>query len=323
MGRRSRLKRLRREQRALERSYVPMQSEPFRILRSLHASIQGKCGESSRRCWELLLEMFAHATGWQTDTSESVHLWDGLDGDSRWVEFIESWTDEVDYAKANGLPFSEPFGELLESFQGTNEHLGQFFTPMPVVHAMTEMMLHDCPPPEPGGWPSMRGLDPCCGTGRFLISALVHHDGIFMHGVELDLWLMRCAMLNVRLLAKWTSLRMRDPGEGLKPFGGRERSKLQSQGLSTPEVGGDILVMGGRSIFINGDSLMVDLDYTPNWTVAGWAWKPYPWQDNLKINGFYGSYNQWIDAGRPALGAEDKSELEYDYSMADRPRPSP
>src|SRR5690349_784792 len=118
MGKQSRLRRARHEMRAL--SGPP--GEPLRILRGIHRTIQGHCSESGRRCWEYLLEMLAHSTGWETESNESQHLWDKMANETRWLEFLECWIAEVKQAKANGAPFSEPLGQLLEEVGGVNSN---------------------------------------------------------------------------------------------------------------------------------------------------------------------------------------------------------
>lgn len=325
MGKQSRLKHLRRHERELTTRYAGGRNEtPLRVLRAIHQTIQNHCHESPRRCWEYLLEMLAHSTGWPTDTAEAKHLWDKMADETRWLEFIQSWVDEVEWAKRNRESFSEPLGMLLEEIEATNSNLGQFFTPMPVVRMINELTMADYEPPDPRtGMPGRRALDPCVGTGRFMIDALIHDDGVLMHGVDLDLWVLRCAMMNVRLLSRWTSLRVKDPGDRLKPLRRAARAAEEMFGVigSSPlmhrgEDGGDVLVLGGRSVFMHGNSLILDLNYTPNWLCAGWHWLPKPWEDNLKIDGYYGSYNAWEAAGRPPLHAEPtEKDVQFDYSM--------
>src|SRR5690606_37196416 len=185
MGKQARLKRERREMRAEMEMGRRLRDTPIRVLRAIHKTIQDHCHESPRRCWEYLLEMLAHGSGWKTDSAESKHLWDKMANETRWVEFVESWLDEVEWAKRNRAPFSEPLGDLLEEILGVNDYHGQFFTPMSVVRLINELNLtQGYVPPEPNGMPGRRILDPCCGTGRFMIDALIHDDGVLVHGVD-------------------------------------------------------------------------------------------------------------------------------------------
>lgn len=287
MGRRARIRR----NRALMRHAYngpPMKREPFQILRAIHQTIQNHCHENGRRCWEYLVEMLAQASGWPTETNESEALWDKMQGETRWLEFLEAWIDEVSYARKNRIAFSEPIGELLEHVEGTNLHFEQYFTPMQVVRAMNEITFSDLEQPESG---YLQGIDPCCGTGRFMLDALIFNDRLIMGNVDLDLWLQRVAKLNARLLSRWTTLR--------EPF-----------------LCWDAM-LAGRARFIWGDALVVDLQFPLNWLLS-WCWTPNHWQSDLKISGFDGTYEQWLEAGGPAPKKPHyDDEIRFDYSMDD------
>lgn len=304
MGKKSRMKRARRE--AASR----VNGEPLRVLRAIHSKIQGYCHESPRRCWEYLLEMLAHTAGWMTETSESKHLWDYMASEHRWLEFAESWIDEVSQAKKNGSSFSEPIGELLQEVEATNGGLGQFLTPMPLVRVMNEMSMRDkYTPPREDGCPSRRGLDPTCGTGRFVIDALVFDDGVMMHAVDIDVWVLRAAMLNVRILSKWTSAFMVNPDDRMTAL-----DKETSSGQRA-------VVLGGRSIFMHGDASIVDLNFAPNWLCGGWAWSPREWRTNLKIKGYPGTLDDYRNNRFDE--ATSGETLNFDYSMKSDPHNPP
>lgn len=345
MGKQSRLRAERRlerqEAKAFDKRFggVPVAGEPIRILRSLHRDIQNHCSESGRRCWEYMLEIIALSSGWNTESDESRHLWSRFASDSRLEEFASAWFHEVKHAKENGGAFSEPIGDLLHEVEGTNSNLGQYLTPMPLVRTINAMNMADLDsdPLYPNGMPTHRGLDPCCGTGRFMIDALVHNANIMMHGVDLDLWMVRAAMVNIRLLAPYTSLRLKDPADHLRPLRRAQRAidamvgRLESEDVELDLTGqslrrapyrkddNGVIVIGGRAIFIHGDALVVDLDYANNWLCAGWAWKPHPWTWNLKMAGYHGSYDEWVAAGKPTyeqIQQSYKQDIQFDYSMA-------
>lgn len=280
--------------------------DAFLVLKAIHRTIKDHCHENDRRCWEYLVEMLALSTGWQTESCESKHLWDKMADDIRWLEFFECWMDEVQTAKENRTSFSEPVGELLEELEGANRNLSQVFTPMSLARLLEEMTMPESSVPiGPNGKPSTRGMEPCCGTGRILINALVHNDGLFMHAMDIDLWMLRTAMLNVRMLCKWTSSRIQTK-ELLNPFNVPEDTDKQET----------VIILAGRAIFMHGDSLVVDTAFRPNWMCARWAWSPKPWQSNLKITGFLGSLNEWESAGKPLLEDHNKpGEIQFDYSM--------
>lgn len=345
MGKQARLRAERRLERQHTKAFdqrfagAPVAGEPLRILRSLHGAIQDHCHESGRRCWEYLLEIMALSSGWNTETAESRHLWDRFGEDSRLVEYAESWFHEVKHARENRLPFSEPLGELLHEVNGNNENLGQFLTPMSVVRTINAMNLAglDDYPLHHSGMPTHRGLDPCCGTGRFMLDALVHNQNIMMHGVDLDVWMLRAAKINVRLLAPYTSLRLKDPADVMKPLRQARYAvemmtrQLEGEDFEADPTSGElerlphrvhdpgVIVVGGRAIFMQADSLVVDLDYAENWLCGGWAWTPRPWTSNLKMAGYHGSYDDWIADGRPTpdqLRDRLKKDVQFDYSMA-------
>jgi len=286
MGRKSRLKRARRAELMKEQPGPPMKREAFNILKSLHQTIQNHCHENSRRCWEYMVEMIAHSTGWKTETCESKHLWKAMAEETRFAEFAEAWLEEVTYAKENRVPFSEPIGELLEHLEATNLHFDQYFTPMSVVRTLNEINFMDIEQPKTG---YLQGLDPCCGTGRFMLDALVFNDRLIMGSLDIDLWMQRVAKINARILAQWTTL--------------YEKHHLWDA------------MLAGRARFIWGDSLLVDLGFSPNWSLS-WHWTPQHWQSDLKIEGYAGNYNQWLEDGKPrrdGLGAP--GDIQFDYSM--------
>ena len=294
MGKQARIKRDRALQ---ERRFggPPMNRTAFQILRSIHKTIQDHCHENSRRCWEYMVEMLAMATDWHTESNESEKLWEPMHNEPRWTEYAEAWIEEVTYAKENRVAFSEPIGELLEFIEGANHNFGQYFTPMSVIRACNEITFCDLDIPEEG---YVHGLDPCCGTGRFMLDALVFNERLIMGNIDLDLWLQRAAKLNARILARWTTLR--------EPFGPWDAT------------------LAGRARFIWGDALVVDTAFAPNWLLS-WYWTPQFWQNDLKIMGFPGTYEQWLDAGKPNPDSQHRAvdELQFDYSMEKNSPPPP
>lgn len=222
-------KRLRQENLS---SAPPVRRGAFQILKSIHRDIKGYCGASDRRCWEYMLEILADWTRLvpaKLESEEAEQIWKKVALSGQWLEFVECWIEEVTYAKENGCAFSEPLGELLEDLQGTNTNLDQYFTPMALVRLMNQMSL-----PE-GEGPPLRAMEPCCGTGRIVIDALVHNDRVTMRAIDLDIWMVRTAMLNARILIRWTA---------------------------------------GRCLFMRGNSMLADVNYQPNW-VGGWNPPPW------------------------------------------------
>lgn len=299
MGKQSRL---RAERRELPRIDTPLNGEPLRILRSVMRDIEKTTFALPRQCWDYLVEMMAHASGWKTDTNESGFLWDKIPtAEARLVDYCRVWNAEVEAAKNRGAPFSEPLGDLLMEAGADNKDFDQFMTPMEVVRATS---LASIPPEGDPGQGMLTGMDPCCGTGRFVIDALVHNEHMMMRGVEIDLSLMRAAMVNLRYLARFTSLTIDKSKVGaISPFDEAAEETLRQQGVHKPRDDGSVRIVGGRGLFMHADALIADLTRDVNWTTGAWSWKPHRWQANLLIDPrfeFFGTWDQYQDANRIA-----------------------
>lgn len=75
-------------------------------------------------------------------------------------------------------------GQIYEQKVSYGEH-GQFFTPEHITEAMTKMV-------EPKE--KEKVYDPCCGSGRFLISAFKNNPNVILRGIDIDV---RCAKMCV------------------------------------------------------------------------------------------------------------------------------
>src|SRR5439155_11908640 len=86
---------------------------------------------------------------------------------------------------------SDVLGDL---FQGaiTYGENGQFYTPEPVCDLMAQMVGHD----EPD---SKTVLDPCCGSGRMLLSAAKINPRRELVGQDIDLRCVRMTAINLAL----------------------------------------------------------------------------------------------------------------------------
>lgn len=315
MGKQSRL---RAERRQLARLEVPISDEARRILRAVLRDIERSTFEPPRQCWDYLLELMAHASGWKTDTNESEFLWDKIPNlEVRLADYCRVWNEEVAEAKKQGSPFSEPLGDLLMETGAGNAELDQYQTPMHLVRATNANSIEPTPDefdPEamdPGLM--LTGMDPWCGTGRFIIDALVHHDHLMMRGVEIDLSLLRAAMINLRYLAQFTSMvvdRARNSGRPPSPFDANARETLRQQGVAQSQPEGTLQVVGGRGLFMHADSTIVDLQDDANWMIGAWSWKPQRWQANLFIDprfGFVGSWDEYKTLHAQPKGVADFS----------------
>jgi len=99
--------------------------------------------------------------------------------------------------------FEDPWawlGEVFERRNCANERLGQHVTPRSVVQFMVVSTMGQLP--EDGTHP-ITVLDPCAGTGRFLVEVATRYKdkplGLF--GIEIDLDLYRAALVNMRTFA--------------------------------------------------------------------------------------------------------------------------
>ena len=90
------------------------------------------------------------------------------------------------------------FGEVFTQRECATDRLGQMITPEPVVRFINEMAIGQAEGRE-GEWQT--AIDPCCGTGRFLVDVSVRYPDrkLFLHGVEIDVDLYRACLLNMRL----------------------------------------------------------------------------------------------------------------------------
>lgn len=275
--------------------------KPVEILTGIWHDIRAVTLEGERRSWEYLVEMMAHASGWDTETSDSVWIWDLIPNHQRFVDYAMAWSNEVAAAKEAGIAFSEPLGDLLQMIKPDS------LVPMTEVRAINAKDL-----PEQSS-DTFSGLDPHCGTGRFMLDAVVHNDHVIMHGVDTDVWMLRAALVNIRYLFSHTSLHVKGPKNG------------------------ELLVLGGRTVFMHGDPRIVDLGHANNWLCGGWSWTPQPWEVNLQIAPRFGFKGSWRSfqrlLGGPELAMarltgldESKRNFAFDFSMGetlDRPRSAP
>lgn len=241
-----------------------------------------------------MLEILAHASGIQSLTRESSRvLGDLTDLEPLLRDYVESWHEELAWCKASGLPVSDPVGTILEENNAANHGLSQFLTPPEVVRMTNSMMLENTEV-QPGK--PFTGLDPCCGTGRFALDAVVHHDHIRMFNVDIDLWMVRAAILNFRYAGRFTTA-IEQPKPVLdrgSVLADESAAELRRQGFTLPRSSASerIIVIGGRARVICADSLIIDLLAPENWRYS-WQWDPPPWRETMKVDGFDGTYEEW------------------------------
>lgn len=306
MGKQSRIRAERREaHKTMGRS--------TQLLREFHDQIRSLTYAGSRRSWELMIEIMADLTGVNilfngtlTDDSHKV-LHDLRNPEFLLKEFLETFNRELQICRDAGSAVPDPIGEVLEQSGGTNEALGQFFTPASVVRMMNQLTMQDTDQ-------ECRVLDPACGTGRFALDVVVHHPRAVTFNVDLDKWLHRAALVSFRYAQEFTYARIKKP---LMPT-----TVFEAQAGSDGDDG-TVVILGGRTWILNADSLIVDLECHDNWKYS-WMWDQPPWQEVMKVADFDGTYNEWIAQRgtreidkKLRLAAEKKMEPRFDLKLDD------
>jgi hypothetical protein len=238
---------------------------PTSRLRELFLNIRQRSSDTNRRAWELMLEILAVHSGFGRDECLSAAakklLPDLGNVDALVADYIRDWDAEMQICDA----VSDPIGTLLEEHGAANQHLDQFFTPPSLVRFMGELTYGTAAAPEE----PERILDPCCGTGRFGLDALLHRPKSIIYNVDIDLWMVRAAMVNFRLASR----------------------------LSAGNI--------GRTRVICADSLVVDLSpMSSNWNYSG-RWNPPRWESTMKMEGFDGTYEEFQRA-KPKKEVEER-----------------
>jgi len=206
--------------------------EALQILLEMYNIIEQQTGESSRACFNLLVRFLGdclriyplpkqdHPVGRRLLPLAIPYF-------SACVQDPWDWLGEVFEIKACGNP-----------------RLGQHFTPRSVVRFMVELVLGAPSALSPGETHTV--LDPCTGTGRFLvdIATRYRHRGLALFGIELDLDLYRAALVNMRTYA-----------------------------------------MGLPYFILRADALLVDASLnSPNWQFAN-LWDPPDWRSQMVLLG--------------------------------------
>lgn len=92
-----------------------------------------------------------------------------------------------------GSVLDDHLGHLFNTLEISNSSLGQCLTPASIADMIVAMVCQDVKPGQ-------TILDPCVGTGRFLISALkAVPPGVLLFGVEIDRLLYRAALVQLTI----------------------------------------------------------------------------------------------------------------------------
>jgi hypothetical protein len=324
MGRQARLRALRRAQAQEAVHCGPIHSKALRTLEGIFHDIRCMCLKSQIECWQLLVEMMAHAAGWQTDSQEDEDLWSLVPmAQERLEQYHLEWNEEVLAARELDKAFSDPLGEIHNQIVGPRDN--SFQISMEEVRHRNRIHLQkiESEHPDPLGLTPRMGLDPLCGTGRWVMDTLVFNDSIIMHAVEIDKWLYRAMLVNIRYLAIHSSIRVSDRKE-TRLFE-RDSDNFQAQESDDRSL----LVIGGRVLGIHAHPGIVDLEYVPNWFVAPWFWEPRPsWEHTMLIDearySFRGTWAEYLDHVRDRearrLEPPARQGVRYDFQMSDQRR---
>ena len=106
------------------------------------------------------------------------------------------------------LNYEDLLGLIYMQLQYGNLRMGQYFTPYVVARAMAEMLIPPLGPSVPGE-PPLRILDPCCGSGILLLTAMeviereqparLDDGSILFYGIDIDATCVKMARLNLDL----------------------------------------------------------------------------------------------------------------------------
>jgi len=160
------------------------ESPPLRILYEIFHEIESALRYGASRSWDIMVEMLA------------MHL--GITKLTRYLNLYRR-LNELDLLNAYvTVAQNKPWDYIGDVFIEQNLiGLGQNLTPKVVVDFMIEMTL-----PKPIT-KIQTVLDPCVGTGRFLIEAsLLRQDSpLILFGIEINLSLYRACLVNMKMLA--------------------------------------------------------------------------------------------------------------------------
>jgi len=113
-------------------------------------------------------------------------------GEGKAQLFAEAYLAMGDIADDNGRGFKDPFGEFFETHLSSHA-TGQFFTPETVCDFMAQIEIDkDLPDNATIG-------DPCCGSGRLLMSAAKINRKAIFYAADIDLRCCRMTVLNFLL----------------------------------------------------------------------------------------------------------------------------
>jgi len=220
-----------------------MVEEPkaYQVLVEMFDLIERATRDPPRECFNKLIRFFADCMRIRS-LPDSEH---GLA--SRLLPLTKPFLDAY---------YQEPqdhFATLFSRKKCANSKLGQIMTPRWIAQYINKEAIGPSLDDEAKNRLVVRVLDPCTGTGVFLVEAarMFPQQNLFFFGVELDIDLYRAALVNLRLAAL------------------------------------------GRPYFIlRANALIVDIrSNSPNWRFAN-TWNPPDWERDMTMDGG-GNWQDW------------------------------
>jgi len=156
-------------------------------LEKIHNNISGQFGNNE--AFDVILALLADSFAIHPITEDRVQK-----ECTPYIEPVQAWATEWIHAIHEELmprkEIIDPIGRYYESIGRTNKRqFAQFFTPLTVVRMMCVMLEG-----EKNKIETM--LDPCCGTGRFGLQAMVLDDNLICFNSDRDIHVYRIALVN-------------------------------------------------------------------------------------------------------------------------------
>ena len=129
---------------------------------------------------------------WDRRPEEYVDLKKKYPSQNAHEQFVEAFLAMAEIADHGGAGFKDPFGDFYMEHL-SNGGAGQFFTPEPICDFMAQLQV-------PGEMPDGASVgDPCCGSGRMLLSAAKINRKAQFYAADLDLTCCKMTLLNFLL----------------------------------------------------------------------------------------------------------------------------
>jgi type I restriction-modification system DNA methylase subunit len=125
---------------------------------------------------------------WDFKTSSFSYLDKRYGEPSQKKLFFEAYLAMADVADDEGTGFKDPFGDFYMEHM-SNDRTGQFFTPESVCDLISQIQISELP--EKG-----TVADPCCGSGRTLLSAAKLNRKLLFYGADIDIVCCKMTAIN-------------------------------------------------------------------------------------------------------------------------------